>query len=148
MEGNNSKSVSYQKETVCETCMSIGITHIDCVCTYMKDYPTVTLEFEVFDCCGHVNDSKIPLTDFNLEQLGNEYFQEELDEIEAELELQARINIFTYQIDSFRTGSDVSKAETAVRVTCIETGQVAECSKHRSYYQNLDEAKRMLNEQE
>lgn len=63
-----------------------------------------------------------------------------------EKELQARINSFTYQIDSFRTRSNVSKAESAVRVTCIETGKVVECSEHRSRYQNIEQAKRMLNE--
>jgi len=53
---------------------------------------------------------------------------------------------WTYSVEVFR-GKDqkVNEVDAGARVTCIETGQVAECSKHRSYYQNLDEAKRMLN---
>lgn len=142
MEGNNQKPVSYQKETVCKDCLAVGIENIDCVCTYMKNYPTVTVEFEVCNCCGHVNDSEIPFTEFNRQQLGDDYFTEEI----LELELQARINSFTYQIDSFRTSNQVNKGESAVRVTCIETGKVVECSEHRSRYQNIEQAKRMLNE--
>ena len=80
----------------------------------------------------------------NLE-LGAQYIIDELDS--KELELQARINRFTYQIDSFRGGDQkVNKGESAVRVTCIETGKVVECSEHRSRYQNIEQAKRMLNE--
>lgn len=73
--------------------------------------------------------------------------QEIIDELDSkEKELQARINSFTYQIESFRTGTQVNKGESAVRVTCIETGKVVECSEHRSRYQNIEQAKRMLNE--
>lgn len=134
---------SYQKEVVCKSCMSIGITHIDCICTYLKDYPTVTVEFEVCNCCGHMDDSQLPFTEFNRQQLGDDYFTEEI----LELELQARIKSFTYQIDSFRGGDqNVNKGESAVRVTCIETGKVVECSDHRSRYQNIEQAKRILNE--
>ena len=80
----------------------------------------------------------------NLE-LGAQYIIDELDS--KELELQARINRFTYQIDSFRGGDQkVNKGESAVRVTCIETGKVVECSEHRSRYQNIEQAKRLLNE--
>ena len=53
---------------------------------------------------------------------------------------------WTYSTEVFR-GRDqkVNEVDAGARVTCIETGEVAECSKHRSYYQNLEEAKRMLN---
>lgn len=43
MEGNNQKSVSYQKETVCKACMSIGIEYLDCVC---PEPSFTTVEFE------------------------------------------------------------------------------------------------------
>ena len=79
-EINNQKPVSYQKETVCDACRSIGITYLDCVCTYMKNYPTVTVEFEVCDCCGHVNDDEIPDTPFNREALGDDFFDYDIDE--------------------------------------------------------------------
>ncbi len=73
--------------------------------------------------------------------------QEIIDELDSkEKELQARINSFTYQIDSYRTGSNVNKGESAVRVTCIETSKIVECSEHRSRYQNIEQAKRLLNE--
>ena len=80
MEGDNQKPVSCQKETVCEACRSIGIAYLDCVCTYMKNYPTVTVEFEVCDCCGHVNDNEIPDTPFNREALGDDFFDYDVDE--------------------------------------------------------------------
>jgi len=80
MERDNQKPVSYQKETVCDACRSIGIAYLDCVCTYMKNYPTVTVEFEVCNCCGHVDDNEIPDTPFNREALGDEFFDYDIDE--------------------------------------------------------------------
>lgn len=80
MERDNSKPINYQKETVCSACMSIGISNIDCVCTYMNDYPTVILEFEVCNCCGHVNDDNVPDTPFNRESLGDDFFDYDVDE--------------------------------------------------------------------
>jgi protein subunit release factor B len=56
---------------------------------------------------------------------------------------------WTYSVEVFRGREQkVNEVDSGARVTCIETGQVAECSKHRSYYQNLEEAKRMLNGQD
>ena len=59
----------------------------------------------------------------------------------------SQLTPYTYSVEVFR-GKDqkVNEVDAGARVTCIETGKVAECSKYRSYYQNLDEAKRMLNE--
>lgn len=52
-----------------------------------------------------------------------------------------------YTVESFRGGDQkVNEADSAVRVTCIETGKVVECSEHKSRYQNIEQAKRMLNE--
>jgi hypothetical protein len=73
MEGN------YTKEVVCKACLSIGIEYLDCVCTYMNNYPTVELEFKECSCCKHVDDSEVPDTKFNRQQLGNEYFDWKLE---------------------------------------------------------------------
>jgi hypothetical protein len=54
---------------------------------------------------------------------------------------------WTYSVTVFRgENQKVNEVDAGARVTCIETGKVTECSKHRSYYQNLYEARRMLNE--
>lgn len=129
------------KVNVCEKCHDHPGEEHNCVCWGSKHYSTIELEFKECVCCGNIDYYNIPFTGFNRMKLGDEYFQEELDEIE----LQERIKSFTYKVESFRTAAFVNKAESAVRVTCIETGKVAECSKYRSYYQNLEEAKRMLN---
>lgn len=64
-----------QKFEVCAECLSIGITQIDCVCTYKKNYPTVLLEFEVCECCTRVISDGVPAdTEYNknvLEALNN-----------------------------------------------------------------------------
>lgn len=130
------------KVNVCEKCHDHPGQEHNCICWESKHYSTIELEFKECVCCGNIDYYNIPFTGFNRMQLGDKYFQEELDEIE----LQARINSFTYQIDSFRTGFGVNAGESAVRVTCIETGKVVECSEHRSRYQNIEQAKRMLNE--
>jgi len=126
----------------CAECYDHPAERDRCICWVERDYPTIELEFKECSCCGNIDESDLPFTEFNRKQLGDSFFEEDI----KELELQARINSFTYQIDSFRTGSDVNKGETAVRVTCIETGKTVECSEHRSRYQNIEQAKRMLNE--
>jgi len=70
------------------------------------------------------------------------YFEDLYDAYRSNLEP------WHYSIESFR-GRDqkVNENESAVRVTCIETGKVVECSEHRSRYQNIEQAKRMLNEE-
>ena len=138
MEGN----YRIIKLNVCNECYNNPSLERECSC-WESTYTPIELEFEACRCCDNVEFDHIPFTEFNRQQLGDEYFQEELDEIE----LQARINSFTYQIDSFRTGNQVNKGETAVRVTCVETCKVVECSEHRSRIQNIEQAKRMLNEE-
>ncbi len=57
------------KHKVCEDCYSIGITYKDCVCTYMKNYPIIELEFEECECCGNItNDGHPGETEFNIKQ--------------------------------------------------------------------------------
>lgn len=61
---------TYQKHTVCADCFAVGITQIDCRCTYMNNYPTVELEFEVCKCCGQLLDDGSPAnTPFNDESI-------------------------------------------------------------------------------
>lgn len=135
MEGN----CSYEINEVCVDCYDNPAYATNCNCWH-GNYKTIKLEFKVCNCCKHTDYSDIPFTEFNRQQLGDERFQEEI----KELELQARINSFTYQIDSFTTSNQVNKGESAVRVTCIETGKVVECSEHRSRYQNIEQAKKLL----
>lgn len=56
-----------EKHLVCTSCLTIGISDIDCVCTYQNNYPTILLEFEKCECCGNVKDSPAD-TDFNNNQ--------------------------------------------------------------------------------
>ena len=57
------------KFTVCADCTSVGITNNNCICSYSKDYPTIELEFEVCECCGHLlRDGDPAHTLFNEEQ--------------------------------------------------------------------------------
>jgi|LakMenEpi03Aug12_release.lakeMendotaPanAssembly.Ray.scaffolds.fasta_scaffold5302238_1 RNase P subunit RPR2 len=59
------------KEIVCADCMSLDIIDINCVCTYMKNYKTIELEFEKCDCCGNIE--RYPAkTEFNDKQLQDE----------------------------------------------------------------------------
>lgn len=70
------------------------------------------------------------------------YFEDLFDAYRSNLEP------WHYSVESFRSpGQGIHEANSAVQVTCIETGKVVECSRYKSYYQNLEEAKRMLNEQ-
>lgn len=131
------------KVRACAECYDHPAERDRCICWVERDYPTIELEFTECVCCGNIDEANIPFTEFNRKQLGDKFFEEEI----KELELEAKIKSFTYQIDSFRTGNQVNKGEVAVRVTCIETGKVVECSEHRSRYQNIEQAKRMLNEE-
>jgi hypothetical protein len=55
------------RETVCASCLSPHIIDKDCVCTYMRGYPVVELEFEKCACCDNV--SYYPAeTEFNNQQ--------------------------------------------------------------------------------
>lgn len=131
------------KEKVCAECYDHSAERDRCICWSERNYETIEIEFKQCNCCGNIDHDNIPYTPFNRQQLGDRFFEEEI----AEETLQARINSFTYQIDSFRGGDQkVNEVESAVRVTCIETGKVVECSEHRSRYQNIEQAKRMLNE--
>lgn len=130
------------KENACAECYDHSAERDRCICWSERDYETIEIEFKQCNCCGYIDHDNIPYTPFNRQQLGDRFFEEEI----AEEALQARIKSFTYQIDSFRTGTNVNKGEVGVRVTCIETGKVVECSEHRSRYQNIEQAKRMLNE--
>lgn len=61
------------KHIVCKSCLSVGITDNDCICTYNHKYPTITLEFEHCECCENVlNDGYPPDTEFNKKQFENE----------------------------------------------------------------------------
>ncbi len=58
-----------QKFKVCTSCLSVNITDNDCICMYQKDYPTIELEFEVCECCGHLIEDGSPAdTSFNDQQ--------------------------------------------------------------------------------
>lgn len=58
-----------KKYRVCTSCLSIGITDNNCICTYSKNYPTIELEFEECDHCGSIlDDGNPPDTEFNIEQ--------------------------------------------------------------------------------
>ena len=138
MEGNN----QITKIAACSECYNHPYERDRCICWTESEYPTIEIEFKQCRCCGNVDFENIPFTKFNREQLGDTYFKEEIEEEK----LQKRIYQFTYEIESFRTSGDVTKCESAVRVTCIETGKVVECSTYRSKSQNIEQAKRMLNE--
>ena len=61
------------KHTVCRNCLSVGITDKDCICIYSNEYPTITLEFEECECCGHILNDGCPAdTEFNKQQANNE----------------------------------------------------------------------------
>jgi hypothetical protein len=66
---NKNSSIRLEKHEVCVDCYSIGISHIDCICGYQNNYPTIELEFEVCGCCGNVVEDGSPAeTQFNWEQ--------------------------------------------------------------------------------
>ena len=54
---------------VCTECLSPAILYKDCRCVWDKHYPTVELEFEQCECCGHVAEQPAE-TAFNDIQLG------------------------------------------------------------------------------
>ncbi len=55
------------KEKVCVDCQSLGISDIDCVCTYQNNYPTILLEFEQCECCNNIKEYPAD-TEFNKKQ--------------------------------------------------------------------------------
>lgn len=58
-----------RKHKVCASCLSVGISYVDCICTYSRNYPTIELEFEECACCGSIlNDGEPADTHFNDEQ--------------------------------------------------------------------------------
>jgi len=65
-------STHLQKFTVCQACLSVGITSPDCICCYSNSYPTIELEFKVCDCCGHVIHEEPADTEFNRSKLPKE----------------------------------------------------------------------------
>jgi len=63
------KEIRLEKHKVCASCYSVGITDLNCVCTYSNNYPTIELEFKVCTCCGNlINDGEPADTPFNDEQ--------------------------------------------------------------------------------
>lgn len=60
-----------EKIDVCDQCYSASVTDTNCVCAY-DNYKTITLEFEICVCCGHIiNDGYPADTPFNEKQLKN-----------------------------------------------------------------------------
>lgn len=53
---------------VCKVCLSASIVDVDCVCVTHSKYETVTIEFEVCECCGQMKDEPAD-TEFNKKQL-------------------------------------------------------------------------------
>lgn len=68
----------WEEHDVCAECQSIGIVYKDCVCTYMKNYPTIKLKFNKCSHCGHVDDTHLHESEINSEPL-TEKQQEILD---------------------------------------------------------------------
>jgi RNase P subunit RPR2 len=69
------------KEIVCASCHSLAIVDKDCICVWENKYPTIELEFEQCECCGHVSEYPAD-TEFNMKQLQEENFEEDLDDVE------------------------------------------------------------------
>ena len=66
-------SLNVERHTVCKICYSVGISHPDCDCCHMNNYPTIELEFEVCNTCGNLVDDGHPVeNEFNKEQQKNE----------------------------------------------------------------------------
>lgn len=59
----------WEEHNVCAECQSIGIAYKDCVCTYMKNYPTIKLKFKKCSHCGHVDDTHLHESEINSEPL-------------------------------------------------------------------------------
>jgi hypothetical protein len=56
------------KLKVCTNCLSPNIIDAECRCVWDKHYPTIELDFEQCDHCGHTSDQPAD-TAFNDEQL-------------------------------------------------------------------------------
>lgn len=137
MEGNTRLT----KVNVCEECYDHPGEEYRCVCWENNNYKTIKLEFEECVCCNNINYYDIPFTEFNRQQLGDDFFQDEI----KEEELRSRVDKLNFQIESFR-GKDqgINEVPVAVRVIRLDTKEIAECSKYKSHYQNIEEAKRFL----
>lgn len=62
-----------EKHVVCKHCQCVGIGYSECRCTYMNNYPTIELEFEVCNCCGNLVQDGCPAdTEFNKQQFEKE----------------------------------------------------------------------------
>ena len=129
------------KVRACAECYDHPAERDRCICWVERDYPTIELEFTECVCCGHIDEANIPFTEFNRKQLGDDFFQDEI----KEEELRSRVDKLNFQIESFR-GKDqgVNEVPVAVRVICLETKEVTECSEHKSHYRNIEQAKRFL----
>jgi len=75
---SSAKEDEWEEHEVCAECQSISIVYKDCVCTYMKNYPTITLKFKKCSHCGHVDDTHLHESEINSEPLTKEQ-QEMLD---------------------------------------------------------------------
>ena len=58
------------RERVCASCQSLSIVDKNCICVWENKYPTIELEFEMCDHCGHVSEEPAD-TEFNRIQLGD-----------------------------------------------------------------------------
>jgi hypothetical protein len=66
---DKSQNIVIRKFDVCNHCYSVSLTDPNCICSY-GNYKTITLEFEVCACCGHLIHDGCPAnTPFNDEQL-------------------------------------------------------------------------------
>ena len=55
---------------VCNSCYSIGILFVDCICIKNKVYPQIALDFEVCSCCEQIiTDGEPANTPFNIKQI-------------------------------------------------------------------------------
>lgn len=90
----------WEEHEVCAECQSIGIAHIDCICTYMKNYPTVKLHFKRCSCCGHVDDTHSKES----EEFDMKYTDEEVQQLdeatEKAIELRGDKHSITYPTHS------------------------------------------------
>lgn len=58
------------KFVVCASCLSEGVTDINCVCCSEEGYDSIELEFNSCECCGHIIDDGFPInSEFNTAQL-------------------------------------------------------------------------------
>lgn len=59
------------KIIVCKDCLSPNIVDKNCICVWERNYPTIELEFEQCECCGHLSIYPID-NEFNKAQLDKE----------------------------------------------------------------------------